>query len=129
MSDAALKMLDALWSALGWIEAEEVKHGRKFGAGNAIRDAIFEATGTRPIQDWNDENEEPTETGWYLCDAVDQRWGPGVFKYRALGRGMWWIPLPDGWLSSPVGTYRWVGQAYDIHGPSPQGDDPQMVKR
>ena len=61
MSDAALKMLDALWSALGWIEAEEVKHGRKFGAGNAIRDAIFEATGTRPIQDWNDENEEPTE--------------------------------------------------------------------
>ena len=74
---------------------------------------------------WNDENEPPEATGWYLCDAIDQRWGPGVFKYRAWGRGYWWIPLPDGWLSSPIGTYRWCGPAYDINGPSPDGADPK----
>ncbi len=48
MSDAAPKMLDALWSALGWIENEEVKHGRPFGAGNEIREAIYLASGVRP---------------------------------------------------------------------------------
>jgi hypothetical protein len=42
---ASREMLDALWSALGWIEAEETKHGRPFGAGNAIRAAIKSATG------------------------------------------------------------------------------------
>ena len=72
---------------------------------------------------WNSEHTEPTEAGWYLCDAVDGRWD-GQFKYRAWGNGSWWIPLVDGWLSSPMGLYRWTGPAYDIDLASPAGDDP-----
>lgn len=72
---------------------------------------------------WNDEWTEPTEKGWYLVDAVDGRWN-GEVRYRAWGEGSWWIPLPDGWMSSPMGLYRWVGPAYDVFGPSPSGDNP-----
>ena len=43
---ASQEMLEALWSALGWIESAETQHGRPFGAGNAIRAAIKSATGT-----------------------------------------------------------------------------------
>ena len=75
-------------------------------------------------ESWHDERETPSDTGWYLCDAVDHRWGPGVFKYRPWRHGLWWIPISGGWLPLPVGTYRWAGPAYDIDGPSPHGDNP-----
>jgi len=78
--------------------------------------------------EWHSEHEEPTEPGWYLCDAVDGRWGK-EFKYRAWGHGLWWIPLPDGWISSNMGIYRWTGPAYDVNLPSPHGDNPSLTKR
>lgn len=44
----APKMLEALEAALTWIERDELTHGRTFGAGNIVRDAIQLATGKRP---------------------------------------------------------------------------------
>jgi hypothetical protein len=41
---------------------------------------------------WHNENESPTEKGWYLVDAVDGRF-EGEHKYRAWGNGSWWVPL------------------------------------
>ena len=37
-----------LEAALTWIERDEVAHGRTFGAGNIVREAIQLATGKRP---------------------------------------------------------------------------------
>lgn len=76
---------------------------------------------------WHDENQEPTEKGWYLVDAVDGRFN-GQFKYRAWGNGSWWIPLADGWLSSPMGIYKWHGPVADINGPAPDGTNPISKK-
>jgi hypothetical protein len=73
---------------------------------------------------WHDEHEDPTEKGWYLVDAVDGRFD-GERKYRAWGNGSWWIPLADGWLSSPMGLYRWQGPVADIDGPAPDGTNPK----
>jgi hypothetical protein len=55
--------------------------------------------------------------------AVDDRWA-GEFRYRAWGNGVWWIPLPDGWLSSCDGIYRWAGPFADVNGPAPDGTNP-----
>lgn len=73
--------------------------------------------------DWHGEFEEPSEKGWYECFAVDDRW-KGEMRYRAWGNGTWWIPLPDGWLSSPLGIYRWRGPVADVNGPAPDGTNP-----
>jgi hypothetical protein len=65
----------------------------------------------------------PFEPGWYECLATDDRW-QGETRYRAWGQGRWWIPLVDGWLSSPMGLYRWRGPVADVHGPAPDGINP-----
>lgn len=72
---------------------------------------------------WRSSYEKPTRRGWYECRARDDRW-KGKTQWRAWGRGMWWIPLgrgdgSDGWLSSPMGIYRWRGPAHDLMGPPP----------
>lgn len=41
-------MLAALRRALDWIDRDERTHGREFGVGNEVRDAIEMATGVRP---------------------------------------------------------------------------------
>jgi hypothetical protein len=41
-------MLKALLRAHEWINRDEMTHGRTFGTGNEIRDAIELATGERP---------------------------------------------------------------------------------
>ena len=41
-------MLNALFRAHQWVNRDEVMHGREFGTGNEIRDAIEAATGERP---------------------------------------------------------------------------------
>lgn len=66
----------------------------------------------------------PTRDGWYLCRAVDSRWG-GETRYRAWGNGSWWIPLKDGWLSSNMGIYQWIGPVADVRGPAPSGEHPR----
>jgi hypothetical protein len=73
---------------------------------------------------WHDANEAPTERGWYECLATDDRWG-GETAYRAWGCGTWWTPLKDGWLSAPMGLYRWRGPVADVMGPAPDGTDPR----
>jgi len=45
---AAPKLLAALVRAHDWIQRDEETHGRTFGVGNEIRDAIAVATGKRP---------------------------------------------------------------------------------
>jgi hypothetical protein len=65
----------------------------------------------------------PFEPGWYECWAIDDRWD-GEMRYRAWGRGTWWIPLPDGWLSSGM-VYEWRGPVADVNGPAPDGTNPQ----
>jgi len=45
---AAPKLLAALQRAHDWIQRDEETHGRTFGVGNEIRDAIKLATGKRP---------------------------------------------------------------------------------
>jgi hypothetical protein len=81
---------------------------------------------------WNDQQipadahpptERPTETGWYECWAIDDRWN-GEMAYRAFGNGLWWTPLKDGWLSAPDGTYHWRGPVADVNGPAPDGTNP-----
>lgn len=62
---------------------------------------------------WNSSFKKPTRKGWYECRARDGRWDGGV-RYRSWGNGSWWIPMPagdsdTGWLSSPMGLYRWRG--------------------
>ena len=76
----------------------------------------------------NNEHEMPKETGWYLVHAVDGRFD-GETKYRAWGNGSWWIPLQDGWLSSPIGISRWIGPVADVNGPAPDGTDPKPTKK
>ena len=44
----APRMLSALKRALNWIDRDERTHGREFGVGNEVRDAIEMATGVRP---------------------------------------------------------------------------------
>lgn len=75
------------------------------------------------LSGWHDENESPGEDGWYLVDAIDGRFD-GEYRYRAWGNGSWWIPLNDGWISSPMGLYRWKGPVADVDGPAPDGTDP-----
>lgn len=72
---------------------------------------------------WNSSYRKPSKRGWYECKARDNRWNGGT-RWRAWGRGMWWIPLgkgdgSDGWLSSPMGLYKWRGPARDIMLPPP----------
>lgn len=67
--------------------------------------------------------ETPTLPGWYLCQAVDDRWN-GEFRYRAWGNGFWWIPLRNSWLSSRDDIYNWDGPFADVHGPAPDGTNP-----
>jgi len=45
---AGPKMLAALRRAHDWIQRDEETHGRTFGVGNEVRDAIQLATGKRP---------------------------------------------------------------------------------
>ena len=85
-------------------------------------DATGSATKKRTRR-WNSSYRKPSRRGWYECKARDGRWG-GMTKWRAWGRGMWWIPLgkgdgSDGWLSSPMGIYQWRGPAHDLMGPPP----------
>ena len=70
------------------------------------------------------ENETPMERGWYLCASVEDLW-EGKTKYRAFGNDTWWIPLKEGWLSSYIGLYRWLGPVADIQGPAPDDTNPQ----
>jgi hypothetical protein len=76
-----------------------------------------------PQDNWHDAKEEPLERGWYEVVAVDGRF-EGERRYRAWGNGMWWIPLKDGWLSSPPNLYRWRGPVADVMGPAPDGTNP-----
>ena len=48
LRDAAPQMLMALNRALDWIARDEEMHGRRFGVGNEVREAIERATGVRP---------------------------------------------------------------------------------
>lgn len=68
---------------------------------------------------WNSSYRRPSRKGWYECRARDGRWG-GKTRYRAWGQGQWWIPLADGWLSSPMGLYQWRGPRIDIDKPEPK---------
>ncbi len=72
---------------------------------------------------FHDANECPLADGWYECYATDDRWN-GEMRYRAWGNGLWWMPLPDGWLSSRMGIYRWRGPVADVQGPAPDGTNP-----
>jgi len=72
---------------------------------------------------WHEATETPTETGWYECLAIDDRWN-GEMRYRAWGNGYWWTPLTDGWLSGRDGVYRWRGPVADVNGPAPDGTNP-----
>lgn len=74
--------------------------------------------------DVREPHETPTAPGWYECWAVDDRWC-GEMRYRAWGNGLWWTPLPDGWLSSRDGIYYWRGPVADVNGPAPDGTDPK----
>lgn len=74
--------------------------------------------------DWQDQDQEPTEAGWYECLAVDDRWD-GKMAYRAWGNGSWCIPLEDSWLSMYTGVYKWRGPVADVDGPAPDGTNPQ----
>jgi hypothetical protein len=65
----------------------------------------------------------PTKPGWYECWRKDNGWG-GEMRYRAWGNGLWWTPLPDGWLSSRNGIYQWRGPVADVSGPAPDGTNP-----
>lgn len=72
---------------------------------------------------WRSSYTKPRRRGWYECRARDGRWD-GKTRFRAFGRGSWWIPLGKddgggGWLSSPMGLYQWRGPSYDIFGPAP----------
>lgn len=72
---------------------------------------------------WRSSYSKPSKRGWYEVRARDGRFGDEV-TFRAWGQGMWWIPLggpnaEGGWLSSPMGLYRWRGPAHDIMGPMP----------
>ena len=67
------------------------------------------------------ENIKPEESGWYFVHAVDDRF-EGEFRFRAWGNDSWWIPLGDGWLSSPMGLYRWIGPVADVC-----EDEPKMT--
>jgi hypothetical protein len=71
----------------------------------------------------DNENIEPSEPGWYICKPIDDRWD-GETRYRAWGNGCWWIPLKDGWLSSKMGIYKWIGPVADINGPAPDCTNP-----
>lgn len=71
---------------------------------------------------FNNPEQIPTETGWYLCKAGD-RWN-GETRYRAYGNGSWWIPLSDGWIQGPAEIYQWHGPVADINGPAPDGTNP-----
>ena len=77
-------------------------------------------------KDARQSNHRPTKPGWYECWALDDRWG-GEMRYRAWGNGYWWIPLVDGWITSPMGIYRWRGPVADVNGPAPDGTNPQST--
>src|ERR1041385_7563390 len=75
---------------------------------------------------WRSSYEKPRRRGWYETRARDGRWN-GETRWRAWGRGMWWIPLggpnaEGGWLSSPMGLYQWRGPAHDIMKPPPNDE-------
>jgi len=75
-------------------------------------------------KDAHQANHAPKEPGWYECWAKDDRWD-GQMQYRAWGNGFWWTPLKDGWISQPLGIYRWRGPVADVNGPAPDGTNPQ----
>ena len=71
----------------------------------------------------HEATETPKLPGWYLCRAVDDRWND-EFRFRAWCSDTWWIPLPDGWLQSCAGIYKWAGPFADVNGPAPDGTNP-----
>ncbi len=73
---------------------------------------------------WHEPDETPPERGWYEVAAIDDRW-EWETRYRGWGNGLWCPPLPDGWISGPVGVYRWRGPVADIMGPAPDGTNPR----
>lgn len=81
---------------------------------------------------WNSSWRKPSKRGWYECKARDDRW-KGKTQWRAWGHGHWWIPLggsnaEGGWLSSPMGLYKWRGPVVDINKPCPCGEAKEVWK-
>jgi hypothetical protein len=75
---------------------------------------------------WFEASETPSRAGWYEVLAGDDRWG-GKSRWRAWGKGCWWIPLAPGdgsggWISGPHEGYRWKLPRHDISGPKPVMD-------
>jgi hypothetical protein len=87
-----------------------------------------------PIIDepWHLAIDLPETPGWYEVRALDDRWNGGI-RWRAWGKGRWWIPLgakqdgSDGWLEGPHEGYEWRGPAVSLDGPIPRTDD-EMAK-
>jgi hypothetical protein len=72
------------------------------------------ALGTVIDSEWNHENIEPTEKGWYTVKRAD-----GSLCIRAWGNDSWWIPLTDGWLSGLPAGFQWLGPIASIDWDTP----------
>lgn len=92
------------------------------------QDTLLRTRFTFELVGINNENVEPLVDGWYLCNAVDDRWN-GELCYRAWGNGQWWTPFSDGWVSSRMGIYQWVGPVADVNGPAPDGTNPTKKEK
>ena len=71
LESVAEEMLNALLSALGWIERDEETHGRNFGVGNSIRAAL------------------KTASKFNFDENAKQRKNGGVMQWRFDGSGEW----------------------------------------
>lgn len=95
---------------------------------NPQQDTLSRTSFTFEAVKIDNENIEPIDPGWYLCNAVDDRWD-GELRYRAWGHGQWWTPFSDGWISSRMGIYQWVGPVADVNGPAPDGTNPTKQEK